>query len=203
MSFKKYSLVIAGLFVANSTFAAAPISGQQMKTLQKQLRGNILYLSNQQGSCLLSDQSISSAITVVYADPNKKNVFHYRLVEALPLAKSNDCIETLGTDGLEGKFFYRVDEKSRDFIRGYGFELGHKQLIYKQRQIIGINLFAKESPQRITECSSSEGKHFNIWQSNGKKLEKLLHRYTYLNMDLESNCKDADYQPGLLNLDEY
>lgn len=191
------SLVLLG--TCNVAHAVTSPSPAQIKALQQQLQANIQYLSDENGSCLLSDQPISQAVTVIYADAYKKGVFHYDLVEALPMAKSNECIETLGTEGLDGKYFYRVDQKSNDFIQGYGFELNHAQTIYQQKRIVGINLFGQKTPQRISECSSNEGIHFNIWQTHGSKPEKLLHRYTYLNMDLERTCKNADYSKGLLD----
>lgn len=203
MRLQLYTLALATLLLgtAGSSYAATSISKQQIKTLQQQLKPNIQYLSNENGSCLLSDQPISQAVTVVYADVNKKGVFHYDLVEALPMARSNECIETLGTEGLDGKYFYRVDEKSNDLIRGYGFELTYQQTIYQQKRIVGINLFGQKIPHKMTECSSKEGTHFNIWQKDGAKIKKLLHRYTYLNMELESTCKNADYSQGQLNID--
>lgn len=192
------SLVMLG--TCNMAQAATSPSPAQIKALQQQLSANIQYLSYENGSCLLSDQSIQPAVTVIYPDPNKKGIFHYDLVEALPLAKSNECIEMLGTEGLDGKYFYRVEGKSQDFIRGYGFELKYEQTIYQQKRIVGINLLGQKTAQRITECASNEGTHLNIWQTGSAQSKKLLHRYTYLNMDLQSNCQDKDYAPGLLDV---
>lgn len=187
------------LVLSSATQAAPLLSAKQIKTLQQQLGNQIQYLSFEQGSCLLSTQPIrQEAITVVYADSYQEG-FHYDLVQAQPLAKSNACIDTLATEGTQGLYFYRVEGHTADFIRGYGFELKPEQVIYQQRKIVGINLLGQKQAQRITECASSEGTHFNIWQTDGAKFKKLLHRYTYLNMDLESNCQDKDYAPGVLD----
>lgn len=199
MTRQKYALGLAIFLMAmNSSLQAAAMTSQQQKALQHQLNANIQYLSDENGSCLLSDQPINQAVTVIYLDPYQ-DYFHYDLVEALPMAKSNECIEMLGTEGLAGKYFYRVEGKSTDLIRGYGFELKFEQTIYHQRKIIGINFFGQKTAHRISECSSSEGTHFNIWQTGRAKPKKLLHRYTYLNMDLETTCKEAAYSKGLLN----
>ncbi|WP_353173388.1 hypothetical protein [Acinetobacter rudis] len=200
MTRQKYALGLAIFLMAmNSSLQAAAMTSQQQKALQHQLNANIQYLSDENGSCLLSDQPINQAVTVIYLDPYQ-DYFHYDLVEALPMAKSNECIEMLGTEGLAGKYFYRVEGKSTNLIRGYGFELKFEQTIYHQRKIIGINFFGQKMAHRISECSSSEGTHFNIWQTGGAKPKKLLHRYTYLNMDLETTCKEAAYSKGLLNI---
>lgn len=194
--------VLALLVLCSGVSQATPVAtipAQQIKALQQQLSNQIQYLSFEQGSCLLSTQPLrQEAITVVYADPNQ-DAWRYELVRAQPLAKSNACIDTLATEGTDGMYFYQIEGHTAGFIRGYGFELQHNQQIYNKKKIVGINLFGQKQAHRITTCALSESMHFNIWQNAGAKSKKLLHRYTYLNMDLESDCQKKDYAPGILD----
>lgn len=194
--------VVSGVVLLSVSALLPAATAPSIATLKKQLNNQIQYLSYSDGRCLLSDRALGPSVTVIYADTDKKGVFHYELLEVLPLAQSNECIEMLGTEGLEGKYFYRVEGQSRDFIRGYAFELQPQQIIYNKKnlkQITGIDLLGQGQANLISECTSSEGSHFNIWQIKQKKSVKLLHRYTYLNMDLTSSCKNTDYTPGLLD----
>ncbi|QCS11082.1 hypothetical protein FHY67_12935 [Acinetobacter radioresistens] len=56
-------------------------------------------------------------------------------------------------------------------------------------------------PNIITEYFTKEGSHFNIWGGLNNE-EKLLHRYTYLDMDLQASCTENKeiYSKGLLDV---
>ena len=46
-------------------------------------------------------------------------------------------------------------------------------------------------PNIIMECFSNEGAHFNILGGYNNE-EKLLHRYTYLDMNLQASCTENE-----------
>ncbi|MBU3846627.1 MAG: hypothetical protein H9855_06590 [Candidatus Acinetobacter avistercoris] len=58
---------------------------------------------------------------------------------------------------------------------------------------------ANQQTNQLTECFSREGSHFNIWQKQGHDRKKLLHRYSYLDMDIEANCNPMEYELGMFN----
>ncbi|TCB33569.1 hypothetical protein E0H86_00835 [Acinetobacter sp. ANC 4635] len=66
-----------------------------------------------------------------------------------------------------------------------------------------MDLIGNGTPNIITECFSKEGSHFNIWGGKNNQ-EKLLHRYTFLDMDIQSSCPDDDkfFSLGLLDLEK-
>ena len=55
-------------------------------------------------------------------------------------------------------------------------------------------------PNIVTECFSFVVSHLNIWGGHNSQ-EKLLHRYTFLDMDLEATCSDDNKTFGLGSLD--
>ena len=64
-----------------------------------------------------------------------------------------------------------------------------------------MDLIGDGIPNIITECFSNEGAHFNIWGGYNNE-EKLLHRYTYLDMDLQVSCTENEkiYSKGFLDI---
>lgn len=54
-----------------------------------------------------------------------------------------------------------------------------------------MDLIGGGIPNIITECFSNEGAHFNIWGGYNSE-EKLLHRYTYLDLDLQASCTENE-----------
>jgi len=108
-------------------------------------------------------------------------------------------LQTFVTD--EPNYFYNIDKKTITSIRGYGFELSKNQIMYNNGKIRGVDLIGNGIPNIITECFSSEGSHFNIWGGANNE-EKLLHRYTFLDMNMQASCTENDkiFSPGLLDL---
>ncbi len=120
-----------------------------------------------------------------------------------PILKNvnTDCVTDLAFVTDEPNYFYDINKKTKTSVRGYGLELNKNQIIYKNGKIKGIDLIENGIPNIITECFSKEGSHFNIWGGQNNQ-EKLLHRYTFLDMDMESTCADNDkiFNSGLLDL---
>ena len=75
--------------------------------------------------------------------------------------------------------------------------------MYSNGKIRGVDLIVNGIPNIITECFSHEGSHFNIWGGHNSE-EKLLHRYTFLDMDIQPSCTENDkiVSLGLLDLKE-
>ena len=67
-------------------------------------------------------------------------------------------------------------KRSKDLVRGYGFELNKDQILYKNNKIRGVDLIGDGIPNIITECFSSEGAHFNILE--GKIMKKSCYIVT-------------------------
>jgi len=58
----------------------------------------------------------------------------------------------------------------------------------------GVMLVSTGETQRneVTECSSAEGVHYNVWSGEARKSGRLWHGYWYAGYDLEANCSDAE-----------
>lgn len=163
-----------------------------------QLDNEIYYLAAESGSCLISSKPIHHQVLIVYK--NDEDIqFQFSYVKPQILMSKNSCIDELSSTARDFKYFYRIDEKPKDFITGYGFELEPQQIIYQGTKIIGIDLLSNQKPNQLTECFSREGSHFNIWQKQGNERNKLLHRYSYLDMDVEASCNPDEYEPGTFN----
>lgn len=166
--------------------------------LKEQLVNEIYYLATESGSCLISSSPIHNQVLIVYKNDSDSE-FKFSYIKPKILESKNSCIDELSSTARDFKYFYQVDENKGDFSTGYGFELEPKQIIYQGAQIKGIDLLANQQPNQLTECFSREGSHFNIWQKQGSDRKKLLHRYSYLDMDIEANCNPNEYELGMFN----
>lgn len=168
-----------------------------LKRIQEGLDNKIYLLLNSKEGCLVSEKPLSNNILIIYKDDEK---FRYELVKPILKKINTDCVSNLAFVTDEPNYFYDINKISEKEIRGYGFELKKTQLIYKNEKIRGIDLLGDRIPDIVTECFSKEGSHLNIWGGYNSQ-EKLLHRYTFLDMDLEANCSDDNKIFGLGTLD--
>lgn len=168
-----------------------------LKRIQEGLDNKIYLLLNSKEGCLVSEKLLSSNILIIYKDDEK---FRYEVVKPILKKINTDCVSNLAFVTDEPNYFYDINKISEKEIRGYGFELKKTQLIYKNEKIRGIDLLGDRIPNIVTECFSKEGSHLNIWGGHNSQ-EKLLHRYTFLDMDLEATCSDDNKIFGLGSLD--
>ena len=168
-----------------------------LKSIKEGLDNKIYLLLNSKEGCLVSEKPLGSNILIIYKDDEK---FRYEVVKPILKKINTDCVSNLAFVTDEPNYFYDINKISEKEIRGYGFELKKTQLIYKNEKIRGIDLLGNRIPNIVTECFSKEGSHLNIWGGHNSQ-EKLLHRYTFLDMDLEANCSDDNKIFGLGSLD--
>ena len=168
-----------------------------LKRIQEGLDNKIYLLLNSKEGCLVSEKPLSSNILIIYKNDEK---FRYEVVKPILKKINTDCVSNLAFVTDEPNYFYDINKISEKEIRGYGFELKKTQLIYKNEKIRGIDLLGDRIPNIVTECFSKEGSHLNIWGGHNSQ-EKLLHRYTFLDMDLEATCSDDNKIFGLGSLD--
>ena len=168
-----------------------------LKRIQEGLDNKIYLLLNSKEGCLVSEKQLSSNILIIYKDDEK---IRYEVVKPILKKINTDCVSNLAFVTDEPNYFYDINKISEKEIRGYGFELKKTQLIYKNEKIRGIDLLGDRIPNIVTECFSKEGSHLNIWGGHNSQ-EKLLHRYTFLDMDLEATCSDDNKIFGLGSLD--
>ena len=168
-----------------------------LKSIQEVLDNKIYLLLNSKEGCLVSEKPLSSNILIIYKNDEK---FRYEVVKPILKKINTDCVSNLAFVTDEPNYFYDINKISEKEIRGYGFELKKTQLIYKNEKIRGIDLLGDRIPNIVTECFSKEGSHLNIWGGYNSQ-EKLLHRYTFLDMDLEATCSDDNKTFGLGSLD--
>ncbi|MDS7956981.1 MULTISPECIES: hypothetical protein [Acinetobacter] len=170
----------------------------KIRKIKKILDNKIYLLLDSDEGCIVSEKPLNKDIVIIYKEDEK---FKYDVVNPLLKKDSSDCVSELAFVTDEPNYFYSIKKRSKDLVRGYGFELNKDQILYKNNKIRGVDLIGDGIPNIITECFSSEGAHFNIFGGQNNE-EKLLHRYTYLDMNLQASCTENEkiYSKGLLDL---
>lgn len=173
-------------------------NSQRNKDIKKALDNKIYVLLDSKEGCIVSEKPLNNDVVIIYEEDEK---FKYNLVKPILKKENTDCVSNLAFVTDEPNYFYDIDKKAKTSLRGYGLELSKKQIIYNNGEIRGVDLMENGIPNIITECFSSEGSHFNIWGGQNNQ-EKLLHRYTFLDMDIQASCADDDqiFSSGLLDL---
>lgn len=173
-------------------------STEKIIKIKKGLDNKIYLLLDSDEGCIVSEKPLNKDIVIIYKEEEK---FKYDVVNPLLKKDSSDCVSELAFVTDEPNYFYNIKKRSKDLVRGYGFELNKDQILYKNNKIRGVDLIGDGIPNIITECFSSEGAHFNIFGGQNNE-EKLLHRYTYLDMNLQASCTENEkiYSKGLLDL---
>ncbi|MDC5352243.1 hypothetical protein NRA49_16185 [Acinetobacter baumannii] len=181
--------------VNNSQFIE---STEKIRKIKKDLDNKIYLLLDSDEGCIVSEKPLNKDIVIIYKEEEK---FKYDVVNPLLKKDSSDCVSELAFVTDEPNYFYNIKKRSKDLVRGYGFELNKNQILYKNNKIRGVDLIGDGIPNIVTECFSSEGAHFNIFGGQNNE-EKLLHRYTYLDMNLQASCTENEeiYSKGLLDL---
>lgn len=168
------------------------------KDIKKMLDNKIYVLLDSDEGCIVSEKPLNKDIVIVYKEDEK---FKYDIVNPILKKDSSDCVSELAFVTDEPNYFYNIDKRSKELVRGYGFQLNKDQILYKNNKVRGVDLIGDGIPNIITECFSNEGAHFNIWGGYNNE-EKLLHRYTYLDMDLQVSCTENEkiYSKGFLDI---
>lgn len=106
-----------------------------------------------------------------------------------------NCVNELKRSTVETDYsnFYGLDNPIKLGIVNY-FILGDDQLILrnKDKKILSFDLNQDGKPDFFDMYYSSEGLHFNIWESSRKKA-KIFHDAVYLDFETVDDCKKEDY----------
>ena len=173
-------------------------SAEKIRKIKKGLDNKIYLLLDSDEGCIVSEKPLNKNIVIIYKDDEK---FKYDIVNPILKKDSSYCVSELAFVTDEPNYFYNINKRSKELVHGYGFELNKDQILYKNNKIRGIDLIGDGIPNIMAECFSSEGAHFNILGGRNNE-EKLLHRYTYLDMNLQASCTENEkiYSKGLLDL---
>lgn len=173
-------------------------SAEKIRKIKKDLDNKIYLLLDSDEGCIVSEKPLNKDIVIIYKEDEK---FKYDIVNLILKKDSSDCVSELAFVTDEPNYFYNINKRSKELVRGYGFELNKDQILYKNNKIRGVDLIGNGIPNIIMECFSNEGAHFNIFGGYNNE-EKLLHRYTYLDMNLQASCTENEeiYSKGLLDL---
>lgn len=141
----------------------------KIRKIKKILDNKIYLLLDSDEGCIVSEKPLNRDIVIIYKEDKK---FKYDVVNPLLKKDSSDCVSELAFVTDEPNYFYNIKKRSKDLVRGYGFELNKDQILYKNNKIRGVDLIGGGIPNIIAECFSSEGAHFNIFggQNNEEKL---------------------------------
>ncbi|WP_171498005.1 hypothetical protein [Acinetobacter seifertii] len=173
-------------------------STEKIRKIKKGLDNKIYLLLDPDEGCIISEKPLNKDIVIIYKEDGK---FKYDIVNPVLKNDDSDCVSKLTIVTDEPNNFYNINKRSKELVRCYGFELNKDQILYKNNKIRGVDLIGNGIPNIVTECFSNEGAHFNIFGGYNNE-EKLLHRYTYLDMNLQASCTENEeiYSKGLLDL---
>ncbi|WP_336166730.1 hypothetical protein [Acinetobacter sp. 161(2023)] len=173
-------------------------STEKIRKIKKGLDNKIYLLLDPDEECIISEKPLNQDIVIIYKDDEK---IKYDVVTPVLKNDDSDCVSELAFVTDEPNYFYNINKRSNELVRGYGLELNKDQILYKNNKIRGVDLIGDGIPNIVTECFSNEGAHFNIFGGHNNE-EKLLHRYTYLDMNLQASCTENEeiYSKGLLDL---
>ncbi|WP_180089685.1 hypothetical protein [Acinetobacter sp. YH12219] len=149
-------------------------------------------------SCIGSNQSLNNKEVILFnfdLDSDGK-VKKNELVKSEVISKANqNCIEVLKRSSIDHDFknFYKIKSLNTLGVVNH-FIVGDKEIFLNgPKGIISLDINNDKKPDYIDMCYSSEGLHFNIWDSP-QKTNKLFHDYVYLNFETIDNCGEKDYE---------
>ncbi len=87
----------------------------------------------------------------------------------------------------EGYSFYTIKSDAKKIDIGIGL-VGINPTLQKTNNNITGDINGDTLQDYFTQCSSSEGIHFNIWSNKPYKGKAIWTAYYYLGYDLEPNC---------------
>jgi hypothetical protein len=106
-----------------------------------------------------------------------------------------DCVNTLKRSSVEKEYsqFYGLKVAENSYLINH-FIVGDDKLVLQQKrgQPSALDINQDGKADFFDMCYSSEGLHFNIWDSPNKKV-KLFHDAVYLDFNTIDNCEDRDY----------
>lgn len=103
-------------------------STKKIRKIKKSLDNRIYLLLDSDEGCIVSEKPLNKDIVIVYKEDEK---FKYDIVNPILKKDSSDCVSELAFVTDEPNYFYNIDKKSKELVRGYGFELNKDQILYK------------------------------------------------------------------------
>lgn len=109
------------------------------------------------------------------------------------LNPTSDCINSL-KESMDNdyRYFYGLNKLSNEEDIVNYFLVGNEKFFLKKDGVSYIDLNQDGNSDFLDMCYSSEGLHFNIWDSKSKNI-RLFHDYISLGFDTIDNCDEKDY----------
>ncbi|HAV4896040.1 TPA: hypothetical protein JIU72_19715, partial [Acinetobacter baumannii] len=111
--------------VNNSQFIE---STEKIRKIKKGLDNKIYLLLDSDEGCIVSEKLLNKDIVIIYKEDEK---FKYDIVNPILKKDSSDCVSELAFVTDEPNYFYNINKRSKELVRGYGFELNKDQILYK------------------------------------------------------------------------
>jgi len=99
------------------------------KDIKKILDNKIYVLLDSDEGYIVSEKPLIKDIVILYKENEK---FRYDVVNPILKKDSSDCVSELAFVTDEPNYFYNIDKRSKELVRGYGFELNKDQILYKK-----------------------------------------------------------------------
>ena len=149
-------------------------------------------------TCIGSDKPINNKEVILFnfdLDDDGK-VKKSQLVKSEIFSKADqNCIEALNRSSIDHNFknFYGIKQLNDLGVVNH-FIVGDKDIFLDNSNgVVSLDINNDKKPDYFDMCYSSEGVHFNIWDSPQKQ-KKLFHDYVYLDFETVDNCSEKDYE---------
>ncbi len=106
----------------------------KIRKIKKSLDNKIYLLLDSDEGCIVSEKPLNKDIVIVYKEDEK---FKYDIVNPILKKDSSDCVSELAFVTDEPNYFYNIDKRSKELVRGCGFQLNKDQILYKNNKVRG------------------------------------------------------------------
>ncbi len=181
--------------VQTSVSPTPSISPTAMPNLVNDINSKIgiVDYNQKKGSCLTipnANLKKGGKVQIIFTD--KPQI----VLQAEVVEKLNRKCPSRNTEVDNNDSFYSL-KVSGENIKEYAVAIGlidSKQIVKVRKGMAGIDVDSDKKNDYFRICTSFEGLHLTVWNSKPLIGKRIWHRYYYLGYDVDSNCKEKDYE---------
>ena len=149
-------------------------------------------------TCIGSDQPINNENIFLFnfSLNDEGKVKKTELVQSEIVSKADqNCIEALKRSSIDHDFknFYKIKMPNNLEVVNHFIVADKGTFLNDSQSLKKLDINNDDKPDYVDMCYSSEGVHFNIWDSQ-QKLKNLFRDYVYLDFETIDNCSEKDYE---------
>lgn len=182
--------------------------GKESKIYKKDLTMNVQADANENyiigrvqtldTTCIGSDQPINNEKIFLFNFNlnDEGEVKKTELVQSEIISKADqNCIEALKRSSIDHDFknFYKIKIPNNLEVVNHFIVANKGVFLNDSKSLKTLDINNDDKSDYVDMCYSSEGVHFNIWDSQ-QKLKNLFRDYVYLDFETIDNCSEKDYE---------